>query len=134
MHKERKSRAKKSSSGRGVATGAGRPKVDDPRRTWHLMLSLAEREACDQLSAKQGLGFSPWARFVLLASVAEAVAHGNLLPCSVGRTFLMMARAICRELRDLPKEKRLVVVEQLTRAFTAGDEDLLAGVGIHWRS
>ncbi len=65
MRKERKSRAQKAPS------NVGRRKSADPRMTCHLMLSRTEREACETVAKKSGLGFSPWARYVLLRVVAE---------------------------------------------------------------
>lgn len=113
--KERKSRATKASK-------AGRKPVSDPRKTSHLMLFRSEREACDAYAEQLGLGFSPWARFVLLGAVAQGQADGKLAPGSVGKTFAVMAKAILLELRDLPAYKRQEVVVQLVAAFE-GDND-----------
>lgn len=114
MRKERKSRAKKSSTSR-----AGRPKLTDPRRTNHLMLYTSEREACDARAKRLGLGFSTWARLTLLAAVAEEMAAGKVPADSLEGVFLMLTRALSRELRDLPEAKRRLAIERLTRAFMA---------------
>jgi hypothetical protein len=123
MRKERKSRAKKSS-----ASKAGRRRVIDPRRTNHLMLYRSEREACDARADRLGLGFSTWARSLLLASLAEELAAGKVPSGSAGHTMLVLGRAIMRELRDLPEGRRQVVVDQWVAAFASLDETKLPGI------
>jgi len=121
MRKERKSRAKKSS-----VSNAGRPKVSDPRETSHLMLFASERKACDARAKRLGLGFSPWARSLLLASVAEELVAGKVPSGSVAGTLSVLMKAIVCELRDLPPRIREQVTESMILAFRDLDESRLS--------
>ena len=118
MRKERKSRAKTTSN-------AGRKPVSDPRKTSHLMLYRSEREACDAYAKRLGLGFSPWARSVLLAAVAQGMVEGKLAPGSIGSTFGVLSKAIMLELKDLPLPQRQAILPRLAEAFEKGDEEIL---------
>jgi hypothetical protein len=123
--KPRKSRAKSSSMSK-----AGRKPVSDPRRTSHLMLFRSEREACDAFASKLGLGFSTWARAVLLAAVATGLGDGKLAPGSVGHAFAVMTKAILLELRDLAEPKRKDVLATLMLAFAGDSEEALKEISL----
>jgi hypothetical protein len=117
VRKKRKSRAKGA-----TPPNIGRPQVSDPRQTSHLMLTRAEREACDALAQKMGLGFSPWARYLLLAAVAEGAIARKLPYGMMGHMVLLMARAVMRELHRLPPTERDKAIACLVTALTNFDE------------
>jgi hypothetical protein len=106
----------------------GRPRAADPRKTTHITLSTAEREACDAMAARVGLGFSPWTRFVLLSAAAEEVAAGQLPASSVGEVFKIMSRAIVQVLRDLPGAQAEATRKQLATALSLCSEEPLKDI------
>jgi hypothetical protein len=100
----------------------GRPRVDDPRRSNHVTLTRMEREACDGTARRSGLGFSTWGRVLMLGAVAQEQEAGKVPPVSVGMVCQVMARALLRELSELPEDRRAVLQSQLVAAFSNLDE------------
>jgi hypothetical protein len=106
----------------------GRPRVDDPRRSNHVTLSRLEREVCDGTAHRAGLGFSTWGRVLMLGAVSREQLDGKVPPASIGMVCQVMARALLRELSELPEDRRLVLQTQLVTAFSNMDEVALREV------